>query len=215
MIHLEKTSLLCKTEKKYCAAKMEESWQRFEELEWFNKAESAVLAMMDRLGIRREFYMLGGSAAMIGYGILLNRIPHDIDVIVPVDVFRILMEIIDKSHLFDDGPRSMYGNCLCASYIVKDKDDKPVVVDILAGSVNPPVRFNEYRPSGIYLQDLCQIREIKMSWNRPKDRADVELINKFLEPSLVQDLNKEFDAITAPAPVAPPVQQDEDDDLPF
>jgi hypothetical protein len=54
-----------------------------------------------------------------------------------------------------------------------------------------------------------------MNWNRAKDRADVELINKFLEPSLVHDLNKEMDALTAPAPVAPSVQQDEDDDLPF
>ena len=214
MKQLESTSLLCTTEKQYCAAKMEESWQRYEELDWFNKAESAVVSMMDMLGIHREFYMIGGSAAMIGYGILLNRIPHDIDVIVPVDVFRILVEIIDKSYLFDHGPHSTYGNCLCASYIVKGKDDNPVVVDILAGSVNPPVRFNEYRPSGIYLQDLCQIREIKMNWNRPKDRADVELINKFLEPTLVQDLNNELDALTVPAPVAP-VQQDDDDDLPF
>lgn len=215
MINLQKTSLLCETEKRYCAAKMEKSWQRYEELNWFNKAESAVISMMDQLGIRREFYMLGGSAAMIGYGILLNRIPHDIDVIVPVDVFHILVEIIYKSCLFEHGPHSTYGNCLCASYIVKDKYGNPIVVDILAGSVNLPVRFNEYRPSGIYLQDLCQIREIKMNWDRPKDRADVELINKFLEPSLVQDLNKELDALTVPAPVAPPVQQDEDDDLPF
>ena len=214
MIDLQKTSLLCTTEKQYCAAKMEESWQRYEELNWFNKAESAVVSMMDQLGIRREFYMIGGSAAMIGYGILLNRIPHDIDVIVPVDVFRILVEIIEKSYLFDHGPHSTYGNCLCASYIVKDEDDKPVVVDILAGSVNPPVTFSGYRPSGIYLQDLCQIREIKMNWNRPKDRADVELINKFLEPSLVQDLNKELDSMIAPASVTAPAK-DEDDDLPF
>lgn len=215
MKQLERTSLLCTTEKNYCVVKMEESWQQYEELNWFNKAESAVISMMDQLGIRREFYMIGGSAAMIGYGILLNRIPHDIDVIVPVDVFRILVDIIDKSYLFDHGPHSMYGNCLCASYIVKSKDDEPVVVDILAGSVNPPIGFNGYRPSGIYLQDLCQVREIKMNWNRAKDRADVELINKFLEPSLVHDLNKELDALTVPAPVAPSVQQDEDDDLPF
>lgn len=214
MKQLESASLLCTTEKQYCAAKMEESWQRYEELNWFNKAESAVISMMDQLGIRREFYMIGGSAAMIGYGILLNRIPHDIDVIVSVDVFRILVDIIDKSYLFDHGPHSTYGNCLCTSYIVKGKDDKPVVVDILAGSVNPPIRFNGYRPSGIYLQDLCQIREIKMNWNRPKDRADVELINKFLEPGLIKDLNKELDSMITPAPVAAPAK-DEDNDLPF
>ena len=214
MINLEKRStMLTRSESKYCAAKMEEAWQRWREFEFFLKADKLVGEMMGMLGIRHEFFMIGGSAAMIGYGILLNRIPHDIDVIVSVDVFRILVDIIDKSYLFDHGPHSTYGNCPCASYIVKGKDDKPIVVDILAGSVNSPVRFNGYRPSGVYLQDLCQVREIKMNWNRPKDRADVELINKFLEPTLVHDLNKELDALTAP--VAPPVQQDDDNDLSF
>lgn len=215
MINLEKTSLLCTTEKMYCAAKMEECWQRWKEFEWFTEAEYAVARMMDMLGIRREFYMLGGSAALIGYGILLNRVPHDIDVIVPHDVFRILVEIIENSHLFKHGPRSMYGNCLCVSYIVEGREGKPFVVDILGANVGTPVRFNQYRHNGTYLQDLCQIREIKMNWNRPKDRADVELINKFLEPSLVKDLNKELDKQLAPKPVKISMKDEEDDDLPF
>ena len=215
MINLQNTSLLCTTEKMYCAAKMEESLQRWREFDWFNEAQFAVNSMMSIVGIRPEFYMLGGSAAMIGYGILLNRIPHDIDVIVSKDVFNILVEIIENSHQFKHGPRSMYGNCLCASYIVDGSEGKPFVVDILGANVGVPVRFYQYKYDGMYLQDLCQIRGIKMNWNRPKDRADVELINKFLEPGLVHDLNKELDALTASAPVAPPVQQDDDDDLPF
>lgn len=214
MINLQKTSLLCATEKKYCAAKMEECWQRWKEFEWFSEAEYAVSRMMDILGIRREFYMLGGSTALIGYGILLNRVPHDVDVIVSKEVFNILVDIIEKSHLFKHGPRSMYGNCLCASYIVEGREGKPFVVDILGANVGIPVRFTQYRHNDTYLQDLCQIREIKMNWNRPKDRADVELINKFLEPSLVRELNKELDSMIAPAPVTAPTE-DEDNDLPF
>lgn len=214
MIDLQKTSLLCTTEKQYCAAKMEESLQRWREFDWFNEALFAVNSMMSIVGIRPEFYMLGGSAAMIGYGILLNRIPHDIDVIVSKDVFNILVEIIENSHQFKHGPRSMYGNCLCASYIVDGSEGKPFVVDILCANVGVPVRFYQYKYDGMYLQDLCQIRGIKMNWNRPKDRADVELINKFLEPSLVRELNKELDSMITPAPVS--VSQNKvDDDLPF
>lgn len=214
MIDLQKTSLLCTTEKQYCAAKMEESLQHWREFDWFNEALFAVNSMMSILGIRPEFYMLGGSAAMIGYGILLNRIPHDIDVIVSKEVFNVLVEVIENSHQFEHGPRSMYGNCLCASYIVKGSEGKPFVVDILGANVSIPVRFYQYKHDGMYLQDLCQIREIKMNWNRPKDRADVELINKFLEPGLVRELNKELDSMIASAPVTAPAK-DEDDDLPF
>ena len=214
MIDLQKTSLLCATEKKYCVAKMEECWQRWKEFEWFSEAEYAVSRMMSILGVRPEFYMLGGSAALIGYGILLNRIPHDIDVIVSKEVFNILVDIIETSHLFKHGPRSMYGNCLCASYIVDSREGKPFVVDILGANVGVPARFNQYRHNDTYLQDLCQIREIKMNWNRPKDRADVELINKFLEPNLVRELNKELDSMVALAPVAVSTK-DEDNDLPF
>jgi hypothetical protein len=53
-----------------------------------------------------------------------------------------------------------------------------------------------------------------MNWNRPKDRYDVELINKFLEPNLVRDLNKELDSIVAHAPVTDSAKN-EDNDLPF
>lgn len=209
-------SPLTRRESKYCAAKMEEAWQRWKEFEFFIKADKLVGEMMDMLGIRREFFMLGGSVAMIGYGILLNRIPHDIDVIVPYGVFKIFVEIIDQSRLFKATRGSMY-SANCASYIVKDTDGKPYVVDILAGPVDIPTRFKQYRHDYCYLADLKELKAVKEKWNRPKDRADIEKINKFLEPNLVVELNRELDELNKePEPIPESVSTDvDDDDLPF
>lgn len=215
MINLEKRSaMLTKSESKYCAAKMEEAWQRWKEFEFFLKADKLVGEMMDMLGIRHEFFMLGGSVAMIGYGILLNRVPHDIDVIVPNDVFNIFVEIIENSRLFERTRGSMYGIGPVASYFVKDKEGNRVVVDILGSPIGIPSRFKQYRHDHCYLQDLKEIKAVKEKWNRPKDRCDIEKINKFLEPQLVCDINKELDNLIVPPPAPVSINQD-DDDLPF
>ena len=53
--------------------------------------------IMNYLGLSETEYAIGGSMAGILYGINFNRVPHDIDVIVPSGICRFIKDIVNKS----------------------------------------------------------------------------------------------------------------------
>lgn len=163
--------------------------------------------MTEVLHIHPKMYALGGSWAMVGYGIELPRTPHDVDVIVDS---RLLMTI---KHLIEitSGLKvtSTESNSLYARITVEYKS---LHIDIL-GTDNPDFVIVPGLGGEIYhLDNLYHIADVKAKWSRPKDKEDLKLIDEFIGDNALKDLNKELDSHIKPVP-AP--EKKEDDDLPF
>jgi len=162
----------------HCASKIHDVMMWHQEFSWYLKSYELVYKMMsEALGIRPEFYVIGGSAAMIGYGISINRIPHDIDVVVPKAIFKDVVDIISGSQYFTPA-RGNSSMCWSFAVEVKDADGTKCVVDILA--YDEPLKFNHCKVGAVCLQDLQQIIDIKCLWNRPKDIEDIDRIMNYM-----------------------------------
>lgn len=68
--------------------------------EVINFALNEVPAIMDMLGLTKEQWAIGGSVAGMLYGIDFGRCPHDVDIIVPVGLMKIIKDRVSHSVLF-------------------------------------------------------------------------------------------------------------------
>lgn len=177
------------------------------------KAHAAVGELMTEiLHIHPKMYGIGGSWAMIGYGMELPRKPHDVDVIVDsrlMMTIKHLVEITKGLKIDKKGSNSLY-----ALITVNYKEHH---IDIL-GINNPDFVIVPGLGGEIYqLDNLRHIAAVKADWARPKDKEDLKLIDEFLGSKAIDDLNKELDKQLeqTPAPVPVPEKKEEDDDLPF
>lgn len=168
--------------------------------------------MTEILHIHPKMYAIGGSWAMIGYGMELNRKPHDVDVIVDSKLMmtvKHLIEVTKGLRIEKKVSNSMYA-VITVLY-------KELRIDIL-GTRDPDFVLVPGLGGNIYqLDNLHHIADVKAKWARPKDLSDLELIDEFLGSKAVDDLNKELDKQLeqTPAPVPVPEKKEEDDNLPF
>lgn len=164
--------------------------------------------MTEVLRIHPKMYALGGSWAMIGYGIELPRTPHDVDVIVDSRLLMTIKRLIELT----DGLKvtSTESNSLYARITV---EYKRLHIDIL-GADNPDFVIVPGLGGEIYhLDNLYHIADVKAKWARPKDLEDLKLINEFISDNALKDLNKELDSCIKPAPVSE--KKKDDNGLPF
>ena len=68
--------------------------------EVINFALNEVPAIMNMLGLTKEQWAIGGSVAGMLYGIDFGRCPHDVDIIVPVGLMKIIKDRVNHSVLF-------------------------------------------------------------------------------------------------------------------
>lgn len=164
--------------------------------------------MTEVLRIHPKMYALGGSWAMIGYGIELPRTPHDVDIIVDSRLLMTIKHLIDLTDgLKVTGTKS---NSLYARITV---EYKKLRIDIL-GADNPDFVIVPGLGGEIYhLDNLYHIADVKAKWARPKDKEDLKLIDEFIGSKALEDLNKELDSHIKPVPA--PEKKEEDNDLPF
>jgi len=158
-------------------------------------------------------YAIGGSWAMIAYGIDIHRDPHDIDVIVPMYMLETIEQLIKWCPDPDVKYEEFNGKVETSKYCRVTLRYKGRAIDILGametGDPLEPHTFDAIRPSyaECQVQNLHSIRYIKSKWMRPKDVEDMALIDLFLEKI------KEEKPWT-PKPVSAPTEKAEID-LPF
>lgn len=170
---------MCSAMIKHCYQKIQSALDQRKEADWFTKAYEIVYKMMtEALGIPPQFYTIGGSAALIGYGVHLGRIPHDIDVVVNKAIFYDVIEIISNSYMFTPARGSESSMAWSYPVEVKYKDDNKYIVDILGHA--DPRKFKQYKYGDVCLQDLQQIIDTKCAWNRRKDREDIDKIMQYM-----------------------------------
>lgn len=68
--------------------------------EVINFALNEVPAIMEMLGLTKEQWAIGGSVAGMLYGIDFGRCPHDVDIIVPVGLMKVIQDRVNHSVLF-------------------------------------------------------------------------------------------------------------------
>lgn len=159
------------------------------------------MLMHDVLRIHSDHYAIGGSWAMIGYGISVPREPHDVDVIVPQNMIGTIKHIIklmvaypDATFMVIDVKETVYPS----PYSRISLRYCGYSIDILASDRFEPVKGVKH----CNLEDLMQIAVVKQQWAREKDLADIKLIREWVKQGKI-----------TPSPV--PVKRTEDDDLPF
>lgn len=163
--------------------------------------------MTEVLHIHPKMYALGGSWAMVGYGIELPRTPHDVDVIVDSRLLMTIKHLIELTSGLKVA--STESNSLYARITMEYKSLR---IDIL-GTDNPDFVIVPGLSGEIYhLDNLYHIADVKSKWSRPKDKEDLKLIDEFIGDNALKDLNKELDSHIKPVP-AP--EKKKDDDLPF
>lgn len=68
--------------------------------EVINFALNEVPVIMEMLGLTKEQWAIGGSIAGMLYGIDFGRCPHDVDIIVPVGLIKVIQNRVNHSVLF-------------------------------------------------------------------------------------------------------------------
>lgn len=68
--------------------------------EVINFALNEVPTIMEMLGLTKEQWAIGGSVAGMLYGIDFGRCPHDVDIIVPVGLMKVIQDRVNHSVLF-------------------------------------------------------------------------------------------------------------------
>jgi len=158
------------------ASKMQDTRDIYNQYKWYLEMDAAAYDFMSKLGIHKEFYMLGGSAAMIAYGINIGRLPHDIDIVVASGIYDAVIQIIMDSPYYTKPSSDVPSSHHFAVEI--EYQGKKFILDILPHSI--PVPFKACKPGLVYLQDLAQIQAVKNQWVRAKDVIDRQLIAEFL-----------------------------------
>lgn len=83
--------------KLYCHRALFTTVNKFEVI---NFALNEVPAIMEMLGLTKEQWAIGGSVAGILYDIDFERCPHDVDIIVPVGLMKVIQDRVNHSVLF-------------------------------------------------------------------------------------------------------------------
>lgn len=141
------------------------------------RALYAVSAIMAELPVCLRF-AYAGSCAMFLHGVPLNRIIHDVDIIVSDQYLdsSFMLRLLASKRLkkkigkYPDGivikvQHAKYPDVKVDIMFVKDFDKK-------VEAVNHPLRF-------VSVVSLNNLVEVKARWNRPKDRKDIRRIALF------------------------------------
>ena len=171
------TIKLSGSQKPRIASKMQDFHDIHAQYSQYLKMDDIAYDFMSKMGIRKEFYMLGGSAALVAYGINIGRVPHDIDLIVASGIYDAVIDIITNSPYYTKPSTDVPSSGHFA--IEVRRGEETYILDILPHEM--PIPFKACTPGQIYLQDLAQIKAVKDKWVRAKDLNDRTLIAKFLE----------------------------------
>ena len=139
-------------------------------------AKVNVKEIMNFLGISNSNWAIGGSIAGMLMGIDFGRVPHDIDIIVPVGFVDVIKLKVEYSTLFKVEPTTSYIDDEWGTKHFAFRSAKGYIIDIIENKDF----FDETR---ILLDDVNIIAidaliKHKKTYNRGKDEKDLELLQK-------------------------------------
>ena len=160
--------------------------------EVINFALNEVPAIMDILGLTKEQWAIGGSVAGRLYGIDFGRCPHDVDIIVPVGLMKIIQDRVNHSVLFS--------TINCTSSTDAEWGTNHFACRTIEGQIIDIIEANDvyndeakYTPCKIYYHSMYNKVNVmsinhlyfaKKRYNRAKDYDDIvklkALYDKFL-----------------------------------
>lgn len=138
--------------------------------QFYTKADQLVHEAMNAMGFSTTNYAIGGSVALIAYNVDIERVPHDVDIIVPKGFTNIISKFVacDKFNRFEfvahKSPQS--------SYSFKYKD---IVIDVLEQERIEALQIEQRK---CCIETLESIIAIKQKWGRAKDIIDLAAIRR-------------------------------------
>ena len=170
--------------------------------EVINFALNEVPAIMEMLGLTKEQWAIGGSVAGMLYGIDFGRCPHDVDIIVPVGLMKVIQNRVNHSVLFSTA------NCTSSTDV--EWGTNHFAFRAIEGQVIDIIEANDfyneeakYAPCKSYSHrvynevNVMSIKHLyfaKRKYNRPKDHEDIVKLKALYD---------EFLALATPEPQQP------------
>ena len=120
---------------------------------------------------------IGGSCAFLLYGIRLNRIPKDIDIIVNKEDFDRIAHDIRTNPLVKVVPQGS-SEVVSGFRHISFKTVQEHVFDVIENHLDEDIEFvKDYMPFPVCLRQLLAAKKL---YTRPKDKKDLEIIEKFI-----------------------------------
>jgi len=145
--------------------------RRYEQYRFYLDADKIVYQLMDMLGIPTAAYAIAGSTAMIAYGLDLNRMPHDIDIVVYPGYNNVINEAIFNNPFISRSDAKVN-----MSYSRLTVQAGGINIDILESetidTIHTGRRCKVVSPKHLY--------DVKMKWQREKDIQDIALIEPLI-----------------------------------
>lgn len=170
--------------------------------EVINFVLNEVPAIMEILGLTKEQWAIGGSVAGMLYGIDFGRCPHDVDIIVPVGLVKIIQDRVNHSVLFStinctSSTDEEWGTNHFAFRAIKGQ-----IIDIIEANdfYNEGTKYAPYRIyNKVNVMSIKSLYFAKKRYNRAKDQDDAvklkALYDKFLKLAMPEP-QKSSDALT-------------------
>lgn len=170
--------------------------------EVINFALNEVPVIMETLGLTKEQWAIGGSVAGMLYGIDFGRCPHDVDIIVPVGLMKVIHDKVNHSVLFSTT------NCTSSTDVEWGTNHfafraiKSQVIDIIEAddfyneeAKYAPCKSYHHRVyNEVNIMSIKHLYFAKKRYNRAKDYDDVVKLKALYD---------EFLALATPEPQQP------------
>lgn len=161
-----------------------------------------VPAIMGILGLTKEQWAIGGSVAGMLYGIDFGRCPHDVDIIVPVGLMKVIQDRVNHSVLFSASDCTSSTDEEWRTNHFAFRAIKGQTIDIIEAddfynekAKNAPCRnYYDKEYNAVSIMSLEHLYFAKKRYNRPKDRED---------EAKLKALYDEFLRLATPEPYKP------------
>lgn len=150
--------------------------------------------IMNCLGLSETEYAIGGSIAGILYGIDFDRVPHDIDVIVPSGTCRFIKDIVNRSYfLCEDNLTSStdvewgtnhYAFKTVKGFTIDIIEDINFNNDIVKKEMISIYNINHNKHKWLKIMGINSLIDAKRRYHRTKDETDLMLLMHFRDTYL-------------------------------
>ena len=150
--------------------------------------------IMNYLGLSETEYAIGGSMAGILYGINFNRVPHDIDVIVPSGICRFIKDIVNRScFLREDNLTSStdaewgtnhYAFKAVKGFTIDIIEDINFNNDTVQKEMISVYNTNNNKRKLLQIMGINSLIDAKRHYHRAKDETDLMLLMRFRDTYL-------------------------------
>ena len=150
--------------------------------------------IMNYLGLSETEYAIGGSMAGILYGINFNRVPHDIDVIVPSGICRFIKDIVNRScFLREDNLTSStdaewgtnhYAFKAVKGFTIDIIEDINFNNDTVQKEMISVYNTNNNKRKLLQIMGINSLIDAKRRYHRAKDETDLMLLMRFRDTYL-------------------------------